>query len=376
MSIDRQHPFHGGRRFAVGWLALVLAACGGDSAAESTPTAMAVSVGPENVAVAMTDRIQSGPLISGTLRPEREATIRAEVAGSVLEVYAEPGQAVARGARLARIEDVGVRDAYLSAQSAVRSAENATQVARRNAERSATLAGAGAIADRDVELARNTLAGAQAQLADARARLAQAQRQLDATRVASPIAGVVSARPVNAGDVVAPGAALFTVVDPGSMRLEAAVPSVEVAALRVGAPVEFRIRGYGEQTFTGRIERINPVADPATGQVPIQVSVPSTGNLVAGLFAEGRVAAESRQALVVPADAVDESGARPAVLRIRGGRTERVPVELGIRDSEAERVEVVAGIAAGDTLVTGTARGITPGTPVRVSPAAPAATQP
>src|SRR6185436_10956354 len=113
--------------------------------------------------------------------------------------------------------------------------------------------------------------------------------------------------------------------------------------------------------------RISPVADRTTGQVRVLVSVPnSTGGLVGGLFADGRVAAASRTSLMAPYSAVDVRGVRPWVLRVKGGKTERREVELGLRDEATERVEITAGVVAGDTLLIGAAQGISPGTPVRV----------
>ena len=85
------------------------------------------------------------------------------------------------------------------------------------------------------------------------------------------------------------------------------------------------------------------------------------------VFAEGRVASERRNALVVPASAVDVTGVKPFVIRLKQGKVERVDVELGLRDEESERIEVKTGIERGDTLLVGAARGISPGTPVRVS---------
>jgi len=104
--------------------------------------------------------------------------------------------------------------------------------------------------------------------------------------------------------------------------------------------------------------------------VPVVVSIPNGQGLVAGLFAEGRVESQVRQALMVPATAVDERGVTPSVLRLRGGKTERVAVQLGVRDPDTERVEVTGGLAPGDTLLVGAAVGTTPGTPVRVTAAA------
>lgn len=354
-------------------ITLLAAACGRGTEPAGAREPSAVTLGAENVLVVGTGELRSGPLISGTLAAEREAAVRAELSGPVLQVMAEQGQAVTRGQVLARIDDTALQDALLSARSAVRTAGASLETARRDVERSSRLAGAGAIAERDLEQARNAQSLAQSQLADARARLTQAEEQAGKAVVRAPLSGVVSARPVNAGDVVTPGTALFTVVDPGSMRLEAAVPAAQLGQVRVGAPVRFTVSGYPGRTFTGRVERMNPSADPATGQVPVYVSIPnSDGALVSGLFAEGRVAAEEREALLVPATAVVEDAGARMVVRLRGGRAVRVPVRVGGSDSETEQVEIVAGLAAGDTVLVGAAAGTTPGTPVRVGRPAPA----
>ncbi len=230
-----------------------------------------------------------------------------------------------------------------------------------------SLAEAGAIADRDLEGARRANAAAQAQLDDAKARLTLAQKQLDDAQVRAPFAGVVSVRSVSAGDVVQPGTALYTVIDPRSMRLEASVPAAQLASVKIGAPATFTVTGYPGKTFAGRVSRINPAADPTTGQVRIVVSIPNERSaLVAGLFAEGRTQAESHDAPVVAASAVDVRGVRPWVLRLKGGVAEKVEIELGLKDEASEKYEVLKGVAAGDTLLVGAAQGITPGTPVRV----------
>lgn len=349
-------------------LIVTAAACGRPAAPAGDAAAPAViTVGPENTVTVTRQRIRVGPSLSGELQPAREATVRAEVGGSVLEVHGDEGQAVARGALIGRIEALAIRDGVLSAQSGVRSAEQALNVARREAERVASLVRGGALAERDLELAGSASTAAEAQLADARARLASAQKLLDATTIRAPIAGLISHRAVNAGDVIAPGGELVTIIDPSSMRLEAAVPSEALSSLAVGAPVEFSVRGFPGQSFTGRIERLGAMADRVTRQVPIFVAIPNAGGrLLAGLFAEGRVITETHEALAVPLSAVNLAGQTAWVMRLRAGRAERVELQLGARDDRTEQVEVRSGLAEGDVLLGGAAQAVTPGTPVKV----------
>jgi membrane fusion protein (multidrug efflux system) len=356
-------------------LAVALAGCGNGQAAEGEQARRdeSVIIGPENVYVAQSEEISSGPAISGSLAAEREARVNAEAGGVVTAVMAEKGQAVRAGQVLARIDDAALQSQVISAQSAVRSAEQAVQLAARNVERNATLEAAGAVATRDLETARNQLSAAQAQLAGARAQLANVRQQQGKTTVNAPISGIVSDRPVSAGSVVGLGMPMFVIVDPGSMQLEGSVPAGDLGAVKIGAPVRFTVTGYPGQTFTGTVARINPAADPVTRQVPVIVSIPNAqGALVSGLFAEGRVQAEARQGIIVPASAVDERGVQPAVVRLTGGKAERVTVTLGVRDPESDRVEITSGINAGDTLLIGAAIGTTPGTPVTVRAAAAA----
>jgi len=337
------------------------------SAAETTKTD-AITVGPENIAVVSNSTIMSGPSVSGTLEPEREAVLRAQMPGSVLQTYADQGQAVNAGAVLARIDASGVQDAYTSARAQVVAARNAADIASKDQARNEKLLAAGAIAERDIEQSKRASIAAQAALEDANSRLASAERQYRSTTVTAPFAGVVSDRPVSAGDVVQPGTALYTVVDPSSMRLEASVPAEQLSLIRVGVPVAFTVSGYPGRQFVGHITRVNPTADPATRQVRIYASIPNAvRTLVGGLFASGRVSTATRNGLVVPSAAVDVRGTEPVVTRVKGGKAEHVNVQIGLTDKSTETTEILAGLMAGDTLLLGAAQGITPGTPVRVT---------
>jgi RND family efflux transporter MFP subunit len=338
----------------------------GKPGSQAAPSTMAL--GPEDTAVVTPGPVQSGPALTGTLTAQRQAAIRAQIAGSVLTVTAEPGQPVTRGQTLARLDSSALTDAYNSARSAAASARSALAVAEREAARQETLVKAGAVAQRNVETAQQSVVSARATLAQAQAQVASAEKQLAYTTVTAPFSGVVSERPVSAGDVVQPGTSLYTVVDPSSLQLEAAIPAEQLAALKVGSPVGFTITGYGDRTFKGSITRINPSADPTTRQVRVYAEVPNPGDLVAGLYAEGRVESESHHGLTLPAAAIDRRMAKPAVLLVRDGKVARVDVELGLADEKAQRVEVLRGVAAGDVVLVGAAQEIAPGTPVTLPP--------
>ena len=98
------------RQFAMaasaGMLLFAVGCKGSDTAQASAPDET-VMISAENVVVVASERLESGPTISGDLTPEQSASIRAEVGGSVMATYVEAGQRVAKGTRLAKIDDTG-----------------------------------------------------------------------------------------------------------------------------------------------------------------------------------------------------------------------------------------------------------------------------
>jgi RND family efflux transporter MFP subunit len=358
----------------IGWLAVGSFALLGASGCKREPSARAegnapppVILGPENLIVVQETTLASGPVVSGSLTAIREAKVRAETNGPVIQTRVEAGERVKAGAVLARLDDTALRDAFLSARAAARSAEVALADARRDLERDERLGRAGAVSDRQVERSRSTVAAAEAALADSKARLVSAQEQLEKTTVRAPFTGVVSEREVSAGDVVQSGALLYTVIDPSSMQLEATAPADRLQTLKIGTPVEFTVAGYGARRFEGRIDRINPSVDPATRQVRIYVTIPNRDQgLVAGLFTEGRVETQRKRVPAIPLAALDPRGASSEVLRLEQARVRRVRIQLGLRDATVEMVEVVSGLAPGDTVLLASAQGIPEGTTVRI----------
>src|SRR5688572_20622919 len=253
-------------------------ACGRDSNADTGPVAEAsVVVGPENIVTALADTILTGPSVSGTLDAERNATLRAELPAQITGVLVEPGTPVLGGQLLVKLDDTGIRDQYLSAQSGLRAAESAAEMAEADLARDERLFQAGALAQRQLDASRRMSLQATAALADARSRQASATLNLRRTEIRAPFPGVVATRSARVGDNVQPGTPLVTVVDPASLRLEAQVPVDQISAIRVGTAVLFTVSGISDRQFRGVVTRVSPAVDPATRQVPLVVRLPNTG---------------------------------------------------------------------------------------------------
>ncbi|HEX2834987.1 MAG TPA: efflux RND transporter periplasmic adaptor subunit [Thermoanaerobaculia bacterium] len=355
---------HAARITFFSFLALLAAACNRKEPPPAAPPV--VNIDRASVATVRLGRVTNGPRLSGTLQPQQSATILAETGGTITTVNAAEGQFVTRGSVLAIISDETAATAAQNAQTAVQSAQTAVTTARRDLSRSQSLASAGAVPKRDVDVARSQVAAAEAQLAQARTQLAQARERVGDQRVTASINGIVSQKQVSAGTVVTPGAPLFTLVDLGTLQLEASVTAEALSLIQPGSSVDVEVRGYPNERFRGSVARISPAVDPATGQVKVFVSIVNAGRkLVGGLFAEGTVTTVARQGLLVPISAIDDSTTSATVVRINNGVTERVPVVLGVRN-EAEGVIEVSGVSEGDRVLAGPARTIAPGTKVAV----------
>jgi RND family efflux transporter MFP subunit len=352
-------------------LALMLGACGKPAApaaadapaaaASAPPAASAAAVAtrpvlllaPEDLRTVSGGALAGGPVITGSLQPQRRADLRAEVGAVVQQVLKENGEPVQRGELLVRLDDTALRDSLNSASEAVRAAGQAFEQVERQLQRLRTLQGQGMVtlqALEDAEVRRNN---AQSDLVAARAREAAARQQLRRTEVRAPFAGVVSERKVSAGDTAQVGKELLKVIDPRSLRFEGLVTADRMAELKVGQAVRFRVNGFAQAEFRGKVRRVDATANAATRQVEVLVDFadPAQAPQVAGLFAEGRIETAAGQALMLPEAALVREGAKTHVWRVQGQRLQKVAVSLGERDARRGEFPVQAGLADGDVIL-------------------------
>ncbi|AXA91746.1 efflux RND transporter periplasmic adaptor subunit [Massilia sp. YMA4] len=309
-------------------------------------------IAPEDLLTVQSNALASGPVITGSIQPERKADLRAEVGAVVLQVLKENGEAVRKGDLLVRLDETSIRDSVTSAAEAVRSARQVLDQAERMLERNKTLRTSGMTsmqALEDAEVRRNS---AQSELVAARARLAQARQQLERTNVRAPFDGIVSERKVSSGDTAQIGKELIKVIDPGSMRFEGLVSADKIGVVKVGQGVLFRVNGYPGQNFQGRVKRVDPAANPVTRQVEVLVEfADKLQPRVAGLYAEGRVEAQTSSALMIPASAMVQAGDSSYVWKIKDNKLAKTNLALGARDERTGMWQVTNGLAAGDLLL-------------------------
>jgi membrane fusion protein, multidrug efflux system len=340
-------------------VATALAACSkgpkgpgqADNQKDAKPVQLLVS--QEDLLTVQSNSLVSGPTITGSIQPERRADLRAEVSAIVLQVLKENGEPVHKGDVLVKLDETSIRDSLMSAQEAVRASSQALDQSTRALERFKTLKSAGMTSQQaldDAEVRRNN---AQSDLSAARAREVSARQMLGRTVVRAPFDGIVSDRKVSNGDTASIGKELLKVIDPSSMRFEGQVSADRISQVKVGEQVSFRINGYGDQPFNGVVKRVDPAANDVTRQVQVLVNFTETSAKprVAGLYAEGRIDAETSDALMLPERALVKNGDKTYAWRLNGKTVAKTDLVLGARDQRTGYVEIKNGLKPGDAVL-------------------------
>jgi len=349
----------------VALLPLAAVACGSDAKGEKAGTSPAASAAasrpPASITLAASDvatvapaTIEDGVALTGDLNPIETVQVHARIEGDLTGVYVREGQQVSAGQLLARFEASEQESARSSAEADRVAAQSELANAQWTLDQNAQLFKAGAIAEQAYKSSQQAVVAARARLAAAEARLRATGNEARDTRVISPTKGVVSQRLVEAGEHVAKGAPLFTVVRNDVLELAAAVPARQSNTLRVGQVVHFAADG---RRFDGAVARLSPTVDPATRATTVYVQIPNPGGVLrGGTFATGRVVSRTlTNVLAVPSGALRQSpeDGKPYVYRIDGRTINVAPVQIGAADDRLGLVQVTDGLQAGDRVVVG-----------------------
>lgn len=305
------------------------------------------------VAVAAEGSIGRSLTVSGIVEPIRAVGINSQLAGALTSVEAEEGDRVVAGQVLARLDDRELRAQAAAAEAAYQVAEAAYERARQLRERKVIT-----LPEFERDRTAFTAAEAQRELADTR---------LEYATIESPIAGVVTEKRVEAGDVVGAQSRLFTVADVSTMVVRVQVSELDVAGLEAGDGVAVALDAFPGRSFRGRIRRVFPAADPETRLVPVEVALLGAAAELArpGFLARATFTLGLKEGvLLVPAGAVVGNGPTTAVFVVEDGSARRRSVTTGV--TSQGRIEIVSGLAAGETVVTAGSGTLQDGAPVRV----------
>lgn len=290
--------------------------------------------------------------LTGSLAPLTEATVKAKVAGELVAVTVREGESVQQGQLLARIDLTEVQARVAARQADVEAAKAQLVWAEKNRGTQKALLDKAFISQNAFDNIQSNHDVAAARLRAAEADLVAARKAMGDAVLSAPFSGIVSQRHAQPGERVALDARVVSIVDLSRLQLEAAVPPAAIGQVKVGQTMNFRVEGFGEREFAGRIERINPSATAGTRSISVYAAIDNReGLLRGGMFAQGALTlSRLDDALAVPASAVREEIGQTFVYAIEDGLIKRKNVKVGAPDA-AGRVQVLEGLAAGDRIV-------------------------
>ena len=385
LRIDRTAPVADGvsrRRLwiAGGVVALTVLIAAGAwwalSAGAAVPvhTVLALPLGGSDAASSVLDA-------TGYVTARREATVSAQITGTVSEVLIEEGDRVKAGQVLGRLDDTAQRAALAQAQAQWHSTqallvqyEAQLAQSRRDVQRDEDLVKRNLISEQAVEQARTQVdtqaAQVQAQhkqIDVAAANVRAAQVQLDYCTVRAPFDGVVIAKAAQVGEIISPLSAgggftrtgIGTLVDMDSLEIEVDVNEAYINRVEPGQPVESVLNAYPDWRIPSHVIAIIPTADRSKATVKVRIGldvkdpriVPDMGARVSFLEQNNNAAQVSQRArgVLVPAAAVRKDGEQDVVFIARDHRAARRAVTLG--GTSGEQRQVLAGVSAGEAVI-------------------------
>ncbi len=315
---------------------------------------------PETAVTVLTQPVRSisqnqAVPVSGALEADQTVNLGFVLAGQVREVRVREGGAVRKGQVLATLDGASYQFALDAANAALARAQD--QYGRLKI-----------MFDRG-SLTASDFNQAQTAVAQARAQQDQAAKNVRDTRLLSPLTGHLARRGTEPGQVVGQGTPVFTIVSDGRLVMRAAVPEAEVGETRVGLPARVRIPAL-DSTFTGRIEAVGPVADPASRTYSVKIALPNAGGLLRpGMVAEAALRSTRQvQALTVPGEAVVRDADQLTYVFVADAQRRRAfRRRVAVGSVLDQGVEITSGLRAGEQVVVGGQQRLRDGAAIQLS---------
>lgn len=292
-------------------------------------------------------------VVPGNVLAISQATVRSKLSAEVRRVHVREGDRVAAGQIVAEFDTAALRTQLAERTAALESARAQLEQAERTRQANAQLVKQNFISKNAFDTADSAYRAQAAAVEAARAQLEQTQLMLADAVVRAPIAGQIAKRYVQPGEKVAFDAPLVSIVDLSQLEVQAQAPVSDVARIARGAKAEVEIEGLAGRTFAGRVDRINPSAEPGTRTINVYVALTNPDSILkAGMFARVRLqVGADAEVPALPLAAVRIEGGQPSVWVLADGKLARRQVRLGRRDERAQLVEIVEGVTPADAVI-------------------------
>lgn len=312
-------------------------------AGELAPHVTVIQPGRSSVAMTVT--------ATGTIAARREMPVGVVgEGGEVKAVLVEPGQWVAAGQVLARVERSVQTEQRASLAASLEVARADARLAQNDLDRAQALVSRGFISKADLDRKTATRDAAFARVKVAEAQLQEQQARIGRLDLRAPAAGLVLTRGVEPGQVIGAGSGvLFRIAKGGQMELLAKLGEADLARLSTGAVASVTPVG-GSTGYEGHIWQISPVIDPQSRQGVARIALSYHKDLRPGGFAAARIVSSKAEAPVLPESAIqnDDKGSYVYIVNDKN-IVERRNVKIG--QVSAAGVSVIDGITGQEKVV-------------------------
>ena len=336
---------------------------GGDntaSAAESTPAVLVETAQPA------VQRVEHRVRAVGSFLPEDDVTITPEIEGKVKEILVDEGYIIKKGQLLVQLEDRRQGLAVAEAEANIRENEANLSYLEITLERREELWKKKVLSKQlyDEIFSQVTLTKARAD--SLRAALGRARKDLEDTRVYSPLDGIITEKIISEGEHVEAGDALLKAVKINPLKLHFTLPETYASLVREGQMVKAGVKAYPEKEFSGKVYFINPQIDPTTRAVQVKAYFDNPdGRLKPGFFADVFLVKDiNENALLIPGEGVIQREGKYLVYVMSDGVARERTVEIGERLEG--RVEILSGVSSQELIITSGNHDLKDGTRVKV----------
>jgi RND family efflux transporter MFP subunit len=342
-------------KFIITMLTLILTALGitGCTTSAKDDASMKINSAPILVtAVDVTkDALNQKIALTGTIQADKEVKVVSETSGKVIRLSVKIGDRIGKGSPIALVDNT-LQNASFSAAKAK------YYKAKKDLERYESLYKEKNLSESDLEMAKLNLHASEAELA-------AAQKQLDNTRITSPLNGYVADRYIEEGAVVDPGKEIATVVDLSTLKLRINFNEIDAYRVKTGDRVTVYTDVYPGEQFTGKISAIGYKADEARN-FPVEITLPNSSKnpLRAGLTARIEIIPSQANTLIIPRTALSSNFKKPTIFVLNGQKADAREIVTGRENNDF--VEVVSGLNLGEKVIVKGINNLKPGSPVQL----------
>lgn len=317
--------------------------------------------------ITIADRASNGSVtLTGTVQAQTEINQSFRIDGRMIERTVDIGDTVEPGQLVARLDPQNEESALQSVRAQLNAAQAQLVEARSNHARMRDLVAEDAVSRASFDQAVAMLKTAEAQVESMQSQVRLAENRLSYTQLYSDVAGVVTARGPEPGEVVAAGRMVIQVARAGSRDAVFGVPAQVKDNVPADPAITVALVSDPGVTAAGRIREIAPRADPVTGTFAVRVGLtdpPAAMRL--GSTVTGRLQFGASIGIEIPATALVRADGNSAVWVVDPAANTVSLRTIEVRAQDPANVQVTSGLANGDLVVTAGVHALRPGQQVR-----------